>query len=63
MSIPLSAKWENDKMVWPYEKSGNFTVRSRYHKFLETRVMPSIQHSHCSHVISPAMWKLINLEY
>lgn len=36
-SIPLSIEWENDKLVWPYEKSGNFTVRSGYHKLLESR--------------------------
>lgn len=34
-------------------------MRSGYHKLLETRVMPSIQHSQCSHVINPAVWKLI----
>lgn len=26
-SIPLSAEWERDKLVWPYEKSSSFTVR------------------------------------
>lgn len=58
-SIPLSAEWENDKLVWPYEKSGNFTVRSGYHKLHDMRIKPSIQHPHWSHSVNPAVWKLI----
>lgn len=58
-SIPLSAEWENDKLVWPYEKSGNFTVRSGYHKLHDMRIKPSIQHPHWSHSVNPAIWKLI----
>lgn len=44
-SIPLSAEWERDKLVWPYEKSSSFTVRSGYHKLLEKNFSFSSAHS------------------
>lgn len=30
-SIPLSSTWEPDKLIWPFERHGAYTVRSGYH--------------------------------
>lgn len=59
MSIPLSSEWEDDKLIWPFERAGKFTVRSGYYKIHEDRLCPSLQHSHWSHSVNSAVWKLI----
>lgn len=44
-SFPLSSEWEENKLTWPFEKSGNYTVRSGYQKIHEITSNPSQQHS------------------
>lgn len=59
MSILLSSEWEDDKLICPFERAGKFTVRSGYHKIHGDKLCPSLQHSHWSHSVNSAVWKLI----
>lgn len=58
-SIPLSSTWEPDRLVWPFEKSGEYEVRSGYHLQHAIRKKPSLQSPHSSHVVNPRVWKQI----
>ncbi|XP_062024599.1 putative ribonuclease H protein At1g65750 isoform X3 [Rosa rugosa] len=56
-SIPLSSTWEPDKLVWPYEKCGSYSVRSGYHVQHGGRSKASLQSAHSSHIVNPTVWK------
>jgi hypothetical protein len=57
-SIPVSSEWEENKLTWPFEKSGNYAVRTGYQKKREITSNPS-QHSRWPHSVHPSVWKLI----
>jgi hypothetical protein len=59
LSIPLSSESENDRLVWPYEKSGTFSIRSGYHKIHEAKCGPNLQHSRWSHSVHCDVWNMI----
>lgn len=55
--IPLSSTWEPDKLIWPFERNGAYTVRSGYHLQHQVRSKPSLQSTHSSHIVNPTVWK------
>lgn len=56
--MPLGDGWERDKLTWPLNQTGSYTVKSGYNMIhmghLDASVKPS-----SSRVLDKALWKLI----
>jgi hypothetical protein len=56
LSIPISQRSSEDKLIWHWEKDGDYSVRSAYH-LLKDQCNPNLVESSSSHL--KQLWKEI----
>ncbi|KAI5336490.1 hypothetical protein L3X38_015758 [Prunus dulcis] len=58
-AIPIGESVSGDRLVWPWVKSGNFTVKSGYNWIVNQNIRCPLAHAQSSHTISLDTWKII----
>ncbi|OMP10786.1 hypothetical protein COLO4_04272 [Corchorus olitorius] len=57
--IPIGQTTENDEIIWPVNKDGNYTVKSGYHVMKDNEVASMKKSPSSSHTVSRDVWKNI----
>lgn len=57
--IPIGHSSRPDRLVWPWNSSGSYTVKSGYHRFHARQNTNIASHNHTSHIVSERVWKTI----
>lgn len=57
--IPIGDGLENERLIWPWNKSGFYTVKSGYHWHYAITIRSIPDNSHTSHRVNPMIWKII----
>ncbi|KAI5351195.1 hypothetical protein L3X38_004086 [Prunus dulcis] len=58
-TIPIRGSVSGDRLVWPWVKSGNFTVKSGYNWIVNQNIRCPLANAQSSHTISLDTWKII----
>ena len=56
--IPICQQGEKDRLIWPFTKNGEYTVRSGYHKAKEGQKEGKNSPS-SSHLVDEKVWKIV----
>ncbi|BBH05612.1 hypothetical protein Prudu_017055 [Prunus dulcis] len=57
--IPIGHSSRPDRLVWPWNSSGSYTVKSGYHCFHARQNTDIASHNHTSRIVSERVWKTI----
>lgn len=57
--IPIGDGLENDRLIWPWNKSGIYTVKLGYHWHHSITIRSIPDNSHTFHRVNPMIWKII----
>ncbi|KAL6216882.1 hypothetical protein ACLB2K_010100 [Fragaria x ananassa] len=58
-TIPIGSATDDDLLVWPHSKSGNYSVKSGYHKLFASQGNSCTGKPSSSHFFDIRIWKLI----
>ena len=56
-SIPLCNMEECDRLIWPLEEDGCYSVRTGYHTIFRESLKPDLSTATCSTIIDKELWK------
>ncbi|XP_024155933.1 uncharacterized protein LOC112163903 [Rosa chinensis] len=63
LTIPIGSGERDDRLLWPWNKDGRYTVKSGYHWIHSNDSFPSNSTTGSSHVINSRVWKMARCDY